>query len=63
MARQAVEHRPAWTYWNRGPGPGPSYLGTDEGHDWSRTTGEAAAQNLLAIARALADRPMGPPPS
>jgi hypothetical protein len=21
----------AWTYWNRGPGPGDSYLDTDEG--------------------------------
>ncbi len=35
-----------------GPAPGPSYLDTDHGHDWSRTTGEAAAHNLLAVARA-----------
>ena len=53
----------AWTYWNKGPGPGPSYLETDEGHDWSRTTGEAAARNLLAVARALASNPMPAPPS
>ncbi len=53
----------SWTYWNRGPGPGPSYLDTDAGHDWSRSTGEAAAQNLLAVARALAERPIPPPPS
>ena len=48
----------AWTYWNKGPGPGPSYLETDEGHEWSRTTGEAAAANLLAVARALAHHPI-----
>ena len=53
----------SWTYWNRGPGPGPSYLETQEGHDWSRSTGHAAAANLLAVARALADRPISPPPS
>ncbi len=52
----------AWTYWNKGPGPGPSYLDTDEGHDWSRSTGEAAASNLLAVARALAANPVPPPP-
>lgn len=44
----------AWTYWNRGPGPGKSYLEDDAGHDWSRSTGETAAQNLAAAARALA---------
>jgi multimeric flavodoxin WrbA len=44
----------AWTYWNRGPGPGPSYGDTDEGHDWSAQTGRAAARNLVAAARALA---------
>jgi multimeric flavodoxin WrbA len=43
----------AWTYWNKGPGPGPSYLETDEGHEWSETTGKTAAQNLVAVARAL----------
>jgi multimeric flavodoxin WrbA len=45
----------AWTYWNKGPGPGPSYLETDDGHDWSRETGETAADNLLRVARALGD--------
>jgi multimeric flavodoxin WrbA len=53
----------AWTYWNKGPGPGPSFLETDEGHDWSRTTGEAAAQNLFAVASALSGKPMQAPPS
>ncbi len=52
----------AWTYWNKGPGPGDSYSETDEGKDWSHSTGKAAAQNLLAVARALADKPMSAPP-
>ena len=51
----------AWTYWNMGPGPGPSYLDTDHRHEWSRSTGEAAAMNLLALARALSGRPMQAP--
>jgi multimeric flavodoxin WrbA len=50
----------AWTYWNRGPGPGDSYLDADEGKDWSHSTGRAAATNLVAVARALEQRPMGP---
>jgi multimeric flavodoxin WrbA len=53
----------AWTYWNMGPGPGPSYLDTDHKHDWSKTTGETAAQNLLAAARALAAQPLPAPAS
>lgn len=48
----------AWTYWNRGPGPGPSYLQTDEKHEWSETTGRTAASVLLAVARALQDKPI-----
>ena len=55
----------AWTYWNQGPGPGPSYLEADdeEGKEWSKTTGQTAAQNLVAVARALAAQPVPPPPS
>jgi multimeric flavodoxin WrbA len=53
----------AWTYWNRGPGPGKSYLESDEGHEWSDSTGRAAAANLLAAARALAAHPIPAPPS
>jgi len=55
----------AWTYWNKGPGPGDSYLDSDdeEGKEWSHTTGKAAAQNLVALAKALADQPMQAPPS
>ncbi|MGH2974983.1 MAG: flavodoxin family protein [Solirubrobacterales bacterium] len=53
----------AWTYWNRGPGPGEDYSDTDEGHGWSHSTGRAAAANLLAVARALQSRPIPAPPS
>lgn len=52
----------AWTYWNRGPGPGDSYLNSEEGRDWSHSTGEAAASNLVAVAKALAAEPIPPPP-
>ncbi|MEA2332215.1 MAG: hypothetical protein QOH58_2353 [Thermoleophilaceae bacterium] len=52
----------AWTYWNRGPGPGDSYLDTDAGKDWSHKTGRAAASNLVAAACALAERPVPAPP-
>jgi multimeric flavodoxin WrbA len=53
----------AWTYWNKGPGPGEDYTDTDEGHEWSATTGRAAASNLFALAAALAANPVPPPPS
>ena len=53
----------AWTYWNRGPGPGDSYLESEEGREWSHSTGKAAASNLLAAARALAAHPIPAPPS
>jgi len=53
----------AWTYWNKGPGPGDEeWLTTDE-RDWSITTGQTAAANLLATARALAAHPLPPPKS
>ncbi len=52
----------AWTYWNKGPGPGDDYSDTQEGHEWSQSTGRTAAVNLLAVARALADAPLPPPP-
>jgi multimeric flavodoxin WrbA len=53
----------AWTYWNKGPGPGDSYLEADDGKEWSKTTGETAAQNLVAVAQALAGHPVPTPPS
>jgi multimeric flavodoxin WrbA len=50
----------AWTYWNRGPGPGPTYLETEAGHEWSEKTGRAMAANLVAVARALQLHPIPP---
>lgn len=52
----------AWTYWNIGPGPGPDYSDTDQGHDYSEKTGRAMAANLVGVAGALAEHPLGPPP-
>jgi len=52
----------AFTYWNKGPGPGPSYGDTDEGHDYSEKTGRAMAANVVGVAKALAAEPLGPPP-
>jgi hypothetical protein len=53
----------SWTYWNRGPGPGEDYLDTEDGHEWSHSTGRAAAANLFAAARALEANPIPAPPS
>jgi multimeric flavodoxin WrbA len=52
----------AWTYWNMGPGPGPSFLETGHGHDWSESTGRTAAANpARAVATALAAHPIPAP--
>lgn len=51
----------AWTYWNRGPGPGEDYSGTDEGKDWSASTGRTMASQLVAAARALRAHPYPAP--
>lgn len=51
----------AWTYWNMGPGPGPSYTETDHGHEWARSTGRTMVANLVAVATALRRHPMPPP--
>ncbi|MGW0523753.1 flavodoxin family protein [Crossiella sp. NPDC003009] len=48
----------AWTYWNRGPGPGPSYSDTEEGHQWSHNTARTMAANLVAVATALRVTPI-----
>ena len=52
----------AWTYWNMGPGPGPSYTETDHGHEWSQKTAATMAANLTTVARALVATPMQAPP-
>lgn len=43
----------SWTYWHLGPGPGPDYLETDQGHAYSDRVGRNAARNLIALARVL----------
>ena len=49
----------AWTYWNMGPGPGPSYADTDHGHEWAENTAKTMAANLCTVAEALTEHPMG----
>ena len=53
----------AWTYWNRGPGPGDEYLDSDAGKEWSHQTGRTAAANLVAVAGALSGKPLAAPES
>ncbi|WP_026877300.1 flavodoxin family protein [Jiangella gansuensis] len=53
----------AWTYWHLGPGPGPDYLDSDQGREWSHSTGHTMASNLVAVAAALAAAPIPAPPS
>jgi multimeric flavodoxin WrbA len=48
----------AWTYWNMGPGPGPSFTETDHGHEWSLKTAAAMAHNLYSVALALQKTPI-----
>jgi len=43
----------SWTYWHLGPGPGPDYTETDQGHDHSDRLARNAARNLAALSRAL----------
>lgn len=53
----------AWTYWNKGPGPGDEEYLTTGDRDWTHSTGEAAAHNLVAVARALDANPIAKPPN
>lgn len=51
----------AWTYWNKGPGPGDEeYLTSDE-QDWTHGTGDTMAHVLFHAATALASTPIPPP--
>jgi multimeric flavodoxin WrbA len=68
MAQGAIDYGftvpgQAWTYWNKGPGPGDEVYLTTAETQWSNRTGEAAAQNLHAVALALSANPMSTPPS
>ena len=42
----------AWTYWNKGPGPGDEYLDSDE-KEWSHETGRTMAKHLVGVAGVL----------
>ena len=53
----------AWTYWNKGPGPGEEEYASSDEQEWSKETGEACAHNLVAVAGALAERPIPKPPN
>ncbi len=53
----------AWTYWNKGPGPGEEeYINTEE-RDWTHSTGDAMAHVLAHTAKALAAHPIPKPPN
>lgn len=52
----------AWTYWNKGPGPGDEeYLTTDD-REWTHDTGRTMAHVLVAHAHALSSQPVSAPP-
>ncbi len=48
----------AFTYWNRGPGPGADYSETDEGHEYSHKVAASMAHNLYSVAAALRKVPI-----
>jgi multimeric flavodoxin WrbA len=52
-----------WTYWNKGPGPGDEEWLTTEERKWTTTTGKTAAQNIVAVAKALQATPIPAPPA
>jgi multimeric flavodoxin WrbA len=53
----------AWTYWNKGPGPGEEVYLTSEDTEWTHSTGDAMAHVLVHAARALAAVPIPKPPN
>lgn len=53
----------AWTYWNKGPGPGSEEYGSSSEVDWTHETGRAMAHVLAHTARALATTPVPRPPN
>jgi len=53
----------AWTYWNKGPGPGEEEYRTSEETDWTHSTADAMAHVLAHTARALARTPIPKPPN
>ena len=53
----------SWTYWHLGPGPGPDYTETTQGHDYSDRVGRNAARNLIALAKVLSPQTYPAPES
>jgi hypothetical protein len=53
----------AWTYWNKGPGPGEEVYLTSEDTAWTHSTGDAMVHVLVHTARALAAVPIPKPPN
>jgi multimeric flavodoxin WrbA len=53
----------AWTYWNKGPGPGEEEYLSSQDKEWTHATGDAAAHALVAVARALQVNPIAKPPN
>lgn len=53
----------AWTYWNKGPGPGAEEYRTSDDTEWTHTTGDAMAHVLYHAAQALAEHPIPKPPN
>jgi multimeric flavodoxin WrbA len=53
----------AWTYWNKGPGPGSEEYGSTDDREWTHETGRAMAHVLAHTARALAAHPIPKPPN
>ncbi len=53
----------AWTYWNKGPGPGEEVYLTTAEREWTDETAAAMAHVLVAVAAALAERPIPRPPN
>jgi hypothetical protein len=52
-----------WTYWNKGPRPGEEECHSSSEKDWTHQTGDVAAHNLVAVARALRAHPIPKPPN
>jgi multimeric flavodoxin WrbA len=53
----------AWTYWNKGPGPGEEEYRTTDDRDWTHATGDAMAHVLAHTATALKTTPIPKPPN
>lgn len=48
----------AWTYWNKGPGPGEEEYSNSDDTEWTHTTGDTMAHVLFHTATALQSAPI-----